>query len=503
MLIWSSLSDHTKYRILEIIPGFLVWLTFFLALVLSFFAPLWVIYFIIIFDFYWLIRVVYIFVYLIIAYLRYRQDIKQNWLAACQKMEKWSTLYHLIVIATYKDELDVIRTSLSYLTKISYPLNKFIIVLAFEEREGVEEVKNKAKIIENEFGRYFHKFLWTIHPKDVPGEVAGKGSNIAFAGRQIKSWIDEKGLSYADIIVSSFDVDTCVHPEYFSYLTYKYLTVSKPTQTSFQPIPLFNNNIWDSPALMRVASNSTTFWLLSETLRPDRLFTFSSHSMSFKALVEVNFWQSDIVTEDSRIFIQGFIQYDGDYRVVPMYIPISMDTVLGHNFWESFKNLYKQQRRWAYGVENFPFMVWNFFPNKKIRLWPKLRYIWNQLEGVYSWATAPILIFVLGRLPIWVIYRFHSPEVYNPMVQNAPQILGWLMGAATIGLFISAILSVIILPPKPKKHSKWKYPLMVLQWVLFPLSMIIFGSFPATDAQTRLMLGRYLGFHSTAKVRKN
>lgn len=503
MFIWSRFSDHTKYRILEIIPGFLVWLTFFLALVLSFLAPLWVIYFIIIFDFYWLMRVVYIFVYLIIAYQRYRQEIKINWLDACQKIEKWPSIYHLIVIATYKDEISIIRTSLEYLKKISYPLNKLIVVVAFEEREGLEAVKRKAEIIEKEFGRYFYKFIWTVHPQAVPGEVAGKGSNIAFAGREAKKWIDRQEIPYAHIVVSSFDIDSCVHPEYFSYLSYKYLTAERPTRTSYQPIPLFNNNIWDSPALMRVAANSTTFWLLSETLRPDRLFTFSSHSMSFKALVAVNFWQSDIVTEDSRIFIQGFIQYDGDYRVIPMYIPISMDSVLGKNFWESFKNLYKQQRRWAYGVENFPFMVWNFFPNKKIRLWPKLRYIWNQLEGVYSWATAPILIFVLGRLPVWVVNHFQRPERYNPVVQNAPYILQWLMLAATIGLFISAILSLIILPPKPKKHSSLKYPLMLLQWILFPISMIIFGSFPATDAQTRLMLGKYLGFQSTKKVRMN
>ncbi|MFH1366663.1 MAG: glycosyltransferase family 2 protein [Patescibacteria group bacterium] len=502
MRFWAKISDHTKYRILEIIPGFSIWLTFFLAIVVSFIKPLWVIYFIIFFDLYWLIRVFYIFVYLIIAYRRYRREIKVDWLSVCRKIANFENVYHLIVIATYKDDINIIRTSLKYLKQISYPLNKLIVVLAFEDKEG-EEAINKAKIIEQEFGQSFFKFIWTRHPKDVPGEVAGKGSNIAYAGRQAKIWLDERQIPYENIVVSSFDVDTCVHPEYFSYLTHKYLTVEKPTRTSYQPIPLFNNNIWDSPALMRVASNSTTFWLMSETLRPERLFTFASHSMSFKALVDVDFWQSDIVTEDSRIFIQGFIRYDGDYRVLPMYIPISMDTVLGANFWESFKNLYKQQRRWAYGVENFPFMFWNFFPNNKIRLGSKLRYLWNQLEGVYSWATAPILIFILGRLPVWVIHHFERPEKFSPLVQNAPSILGWLMGAATFGLFVSAILSLVILPPKPKKHSRLKYPLMLLQWILFPVSMIIFGSIPATDAQTRLMLGKYLGFQSTKKVRHN
>ncbi|MDZ7798346.1 MAG: glycosyltransferase family 2 protein [Patescibacteria group bacterium] len=496
------ISDYKKYRILEIIPGFLVWGTFILAVVLSFIAPLYVIYFIILFDLYWLIRVIYILVYLLMAYKRFCQAKKVNWIKKCQKLKGWQDVIHLVFIPTYKDDINVIRTTLKYLARVSFPLDKFYIILACEENEG-EKALPKANKLKDEFGELFNKFVITYHPKNVPGEMPGKGSNIAYAGKEVKKIIDQKNISYKNIIVSSFDVDTCVHRQYFSYLTYSYLTDPNPTRKSYQPIPLFNNNIWDSPALTRVASNSTTFWLLSETIRPDRLFTFSSHSMSFKALVDVGFWQSDIVTEDSRIFVQGLIRYNGHYKVKPMYIPISMDTVLGHNFWESMKNLYKQQRRWAYGVENFPFMFWNFWGNKQIKLGSKIKYIWNQLEGVYSWATAPILIFVLGHLPIWVINNFERPQMYTMVAQNTPYILRLLMTSAMIGLFVSAIISLVILPPKPKKKSSWRYPLMLLQWILFPFSMIIFGSLPATDAQTRLMLGKYLGFQATKKVRKN
>lgn len=498
MKIFRKLSDHTKYRFLEIIPGFMVWSTFILALIFTFLKPLWVIYFIIVFDLYWLVRISYLAIYLIISYQRFRQSMKINWLEKCQTIPRWRDTYHLIFIPTYKEGIEVLRTSFDSLTKINFPLDRLIVVFAGEERDK-ENFLHIADQIQKQFGHRFFKLLVTVHPKDISGEIAAKGSNIAWAGRKAKELIDELKIPYENVIVSSFDADTCVHPQYFSYLTYQYLTNPKATRTSYQPVALYNNNVWDSPAFTRVVSYSTTFWILTELLRPERMFTFSSHSMSFKALVDVDFWQNDIVTEDSRICLQGLVRYDGDYQVMPMYIPLSMDVVMANTFWKTIKAQYIQVRRWAYGVENFPFMVWNFWGNKKIPFLTKFRYIFNQLEGVYSWATSPILILVLGRLPIWLANR---QEHVSAIAQNAPNILQWLMTIAMIGIFVSAILGTTLLPPRPRKYKKIKLLFMIVQWVLLPVTLIIFGSIPATEAQTRLMLGKYLGFHVTAKARK-
>lgn len=491
------MSDYFKYRTLEIIPGFLTWLTFVTAILLSFFKPLWLIYFILLFDLYWLFRVSYFIFYLTISWNRYRHCLKIDWLLKLQKeIPHWDKNYHLIFLPTYQEPLAVIRTTFESLSRIKYPREKMMVALCGEERDKDNFLAN-AEAMQREFGHCFGRFIVTLHPRDLPGEIPGKGSNMNYAGHLAQKMIDEWKIPYEDIIVSAFDIDTCVHPHYFAYLTYLYSTVPHPLRTSFQPVALYNNNIWESNAALRVTAFGTTFWLLTELARPDRLFTFSSHSMPFKALAEVGFWQKNIVTEDSRIFLQCFLRYGGDYRVTPMYLPVSMDTAKSEGFWDSLANLYRQQRRWAWGVEHFPFMVWHFRRHKHIPWAKKIKYLWNLGEGMYSWATVPILIFILGRLPLYL-----APETVRTMAlyQNTPFTLETLMNLAMAGILLSAVLSLLLLPAPPCQRL-WNYPLMILQWILLPITLILFGSVPAIDAQTRLMLGKYLGFYVAKKVR--
>lgn len=495
---WLSWPERTQYRILEILPGAFVVGTLALAVVLSFLAPLWAIAFIVVFDLYWLIRVVYIMIYLILAFVHFRRAVRVDWMNRLKTRPGWRSVYHVILLPVATESLAVLEATFTSLDAVEYPHDRMIIVLAIEGRNAAANRAN-ATALKARFGPRFADLLVFEHPADIPGEVAAKGANIAWAGRQLRAYLDDRGRSYDQVLVSTFDADSVAHPQYFSYLTDTFLTHPRRLRTSYQPIPLFHNNAWDALALMRVVSNSTTFWLLSETTRPDRLFTFSSHSMPFRALVDVDFWQTDVVNEDSRIFLQCLLRYDGDYTVTPMYIPISMDAVQSETMWRSLINQYKQIRRWAYGgVENFPYMVWNFWRDGARRWRQKLKYVWMQWEGIYSWATAPLLILILGWLP------FHTRPAAideSALAQNAPLILRDLMGSAMIGLVISAILSTILLPARPARVQPWRWLTMIGQWILLPVTMIVFGAIPALEAQVRMMFGKYLGFWVTEKAR--
>jgi len=489
--------ERLEKRIYEIIPGALVWSTLFFSLVLSYYRPLWMVYFIIIYDLYWLFRVVYYIPFVFITWWIYRRDMKRDWLAMARALPRFENVYHVVLLPTVKEDLIVLQDCFESLLNSAYPKDRMIVVLGGEERAR-ESFEPKFEVIRQKYGDKFRVLMSTLHPKDLPGEIVGKGSNVAWMGRKVLEKVRELDIPIDDVIVSSFDVDTVTHPQYFACVTYKFLTVENPHRSSYQPVVLYNNNLWESPAPVRVSAFGTTFWLMTELSRPEGMMTFSSHSMTLRMLVDVGFWQRDIVSEDSRIFLQGLVHYHGDYRVTPIYLPVSMDTVMSGSYGKALWSLYKQQRRWAWGVENFPFMTMAFARDKQMPLMVKISFLWKQMEGMYTWATVPLLIFLLGRLPFWL-----APEVFRSyaVFQNTPFTLEWLMRFAMIGVFASAILSANLLPPRPSHISRWQTVVVtLLQWLLLPITFVIFGAIPAIDSQTRLMLGRgRLGFHVSPK----
>jgi len=491
-------KEKILYRLLEIFPGFLSWGTLISAILLSWLAPVAVAIFIILFDLYWLLKVGYLAFHQVVSFWQMKKNLKIDWLEKLSQIKNWQRIYHLIILPCYKEKKELIEESLNALLYTQYPKDKLLVVLATEERAG-EEIQKIAKEIEKKFKNQFLKFLITTHPKNLPDEIAGKGSNVAWAIKKTKEKIIEPlKIATENIIVSDFDIDTKPYPKYFACLTFYYLTAKNPQKSSYQPIPIYNNNIWQVPAFSRVVATSGTFWQMMQQERPEILVTYSSHSMPFKILEEVGY-PKNVVSDDSRIFWKAYLFYDGNYNVTPLYYPVSMDAVLAKNLPRTIINQYRQQRRWAWGAENIPYLFFGFFKNRKISFFEKLRRSIDILDGFWSWSTSSLLIFFLGWLPLIL-----GGERFNLTIfaYNLPRLTRNLMTLAMTGMLISGILSLLMLPPKPKNSNFLKNLSTVFQWLLLPLTLIFFGALPALDAQTRLMLGKHLEFWATEKTRK-
>ena len=507
----SNKRDRLVYRLLEIFPGALSWATIFLAFLFSWLYPKPTAIVFILYIVVWFLRTVYFSFHLKSGFKRMQDNEKIDWLkrlrdektnTGSQKIKNWEDIYHLIVLPMYKEPLEIVQSSFKSLLQSVYPKDKFIVVLACEERAG-DTVKKTAEVITEEFSDKFFKLLVTFHPANVPGEIAGKASNETWAVKKAKEKIiDPLNIPYENIIFSSFDIDTVVLPQYFGCLTYHYLYTKDPSHTSFQPIPLFMNNAYEAPAISRVFSFSSSFWQIMNQERPEKLITFSSHSMPFKALLDVGYKQTDVVSDDSRIFWQCLLKYNGHYQVEPIYYPVSMDANVAPSFIQTLKNIYKQQRRWAYGVADVPYILFGFIKNKKIKFSKKLSFSLEIIEGHWSWATSSILIFFMGWLPLVLGGHNFSQTVLS---YNLPKFTSRILTISMLGLVLSAYFSMLLLPPKKYrrlghfKHLVWNLG----EWILLPLVMIFFSSVPALDAQTHLMLGKYMGFWPTPKMRKN
>ncbi|MBL7155102.1 MAG: glycosyltransferase family 2 protein [Candidatus Portnoybacteria bacterium] len=498
----KSPKERWLYRAFEILPGALAWLTLLSIISLSWLKPIWIALFIITFDVYWLLKTIYLSFHLRAGYKRMKKQMKVDWLEKIKsiKNKDWRDIYQVIVLPTYQESFEVVDLAFKTILDSDYPNDRIIVALGIEQRAG-QEARKIAQQIEKKYGDRFFKFLITIHPDNLVGELKAKGANSTWIIRQAKKQIiDPLKIPYQNIIVSCFDIDTRVYPKYFSCLTYHYLTVEKPIRASYQPIPIYNNNIWQASCLSRVVATSGTFWQMMQQQRPERLSTFSSQSISFQALVEVDFWQVNMVSEDSRIFWQNLLYYNGDYQVIPLYYPVSMDANLAPTFLGTALNIYRQQRRWGWGVENIPFLFFGFYKNKKIGWSKKFHWIWIQLEGFWSWATNALLIFLLGWLPL-----FLGGQKFNITLlsYNLPRVTRTLMTLAMIGLVGSAIYSTLLLPARPKEYGLlkgcFKYLAIVIQWILLPFTILFFGCLPGLDSQTRLMLGKYMGFWVTPK----
>ena len=86
---------------------------------------------------------------------------------------------------------------------------------------------------------------------------------------------------------------------------------------------------------------------------------------------------------------------------------------------------------------------------------------------------------------------------------NLPNIVSVVETFASIGLIVSVLVSFKMLPKRPAKYRKGRSILMLLQWILMPITSILYQSLAAFYAQTRLMLGLYMEkFDVTKKVVK-
>lgn len=484
-------------RFLEILPGFVSWSLILFPFWGSLIVPSLVAYYVIAFAVYWVYRSLTLAVLALIAHFKIKASSQFDWMADLQSTfpKQWQKIHHLTIIPTYKEPQEVLERTLRALTKQTFPLKNIHIMLSFEEREG-QEARDKAKDLKQKFGHYFGNFWTTYHP-DIEGEVKGKSSNTSWGAKEAKRLlVDKQGIPIENITVSSEDADAQFHSNYFASLTYSFLQSPEPYNAIWQGAVVFYNNIWKVPAPIRVMASMFSVIQMHILMRSDRLINFSTYSTSLKHVHDIGYWDTDVIPEDYRLFFKSYFAKKGNFRVIPIFLPVYADAVESRGRIKTFKNQYEQLKRWAWGVSDDSYIIKKFIEAKEIPFVDRAVRVSKTIEDHFLWPVNWFATTISAFLPPLLNKSFNRTVIGKTL----PQVTSSLLTLSLVAMVVIFIIDALNRPPRPNKRNPLSYILQPLEFLFLPVVGFFFSALPGIDAHTRLMFGKYLEYKVTEKV---
>lgn len=491
--------EYFIQRCLEILPGALTWIALTSPIWLSFALPFAVAYLILLADIYWFVSAVRIAILISIGYRKMRWAEKQPWQENLKKdfPNEYNKYYHLIILPTYKESLEILEPTFDAIANSSFPHKQIYLGIGFEAWDDPDRVAVVEKFLKQNEHRIGGIFI--THHELKPNEVKGPGTNRNCIVVSALEEFQKLKIDPKYVLATTLDADFVIHPEFLAGALHKYLTLPEDVRfkRSLTGVFIYNNNYWQAPTPMRVIATGTSFWQISEMVGSDKYIHFASLSINLQTLKDVGMWLPDKVNDDSGFYWKNYYFFDGDYKVVPHFIPISADAVLDTTLFKTFQNQYLQLKRWAYGVEHIPFIFKEYFKKTDMDFWDKTDKLTFIMWSYFKWGTLALFI-TFGGLFIPLANPAYAQSV---VYYNLSVVSSWILTAAFLGLFSTVYFNEKVAPPRPKNWSLFKKTWSYIQWILVPIVLVSITTIPAIDAQTSLMFRRYLEFRVTNKAR--
>ncbi|KAH7257149.1 glycosyl transferase family group 2-domain-containing protein, partial [Fusarium tricinctum] len=272
---------------------------------------------------------------------------------------------HAIVIPNYKEESDTLRETLDVLASHPQAHYSYDVYLGMEQRESNADTKALGLI--QEFAKKFRSLDFTLHPSDIPGESAGKGSNIGWAARKLSERYS--ATVRKNVIITGIDADSHLSSNYFTLLTNMHLSYSETALTTIYSAPIiFDRNAHSVPAVVRVAD---ILWCAAgmSGLYPKSSISppTSVYSLPLDLVDRVGGWDcgSEAIGEDLHMYIKCFFVLNGNLTSRVIYSPVSQSNVTGGGgLWKDARARYKQALRHMWGALDTGFAL-----RKLVQLW--------------------------------------------------------------------------------------------------------------------------------------
>jgi len=466
-----------------------------------------------------------------------KTDLKNYELLENTKFADIESVIQAPVFAVYNESSDIIVKSLKGIYNSGYRLENIYVFISQEARIG-EEFNSKIRheisqedwvntyniseknldIVYNqehfdldyensEFSKIKNKegkltIVFTQHPGDLVGEIKGKSSNEDWGGRQISLFVKANKIDPEKVILTSLDADSRVSKNFFRMLAFRYCLSPNKLQAGFQPLPVYSNNYFTANLFPRLVAANTTIWYMIQSSLLDELTFFANYCVPLVVLQKIDFWNREVIAEDSLLYAKCLTKFHGEFLVIPFYGTFEGNAVDGDDYIETLINQYKQLQRWAWGgIEGFPYKFKKFFlepEGKKTDLRKRVKSTILEFLNHFYWSTSPIIFSVIVFLPQIIGDQKFKESTIQLNLWLFSQYFAWL---SFIFLAISTYITFQHTAIRASKtfQTKWyHWLLLILQAAVSPLIFVFWGP-PALDVQIRGIFGKYLGYWVTPK----
>jgi hypothetical protein len=481
-------------RLLEMVPGLSSWTLILFPVWGSLLIPYAVAYFVLFFDVFFAYRSFNLVLTSYKGSKKIKEAEAQNWLEKSRTLADFEKVHHVVVLPNYQESLEKLRTILKTLANQTFPKERVHVILAMEKRE--KGAVRKARTLLKEYSDDFGSLFPTYHP-DILGEVKGKSSNEAWAGKIADKKLVRKALMDGKYTtITTADADSTFDPQYLSYLTYNFLTDDKRYNKFWQSANVDHNNFWSVPAANRIYSFFSSLWRTGLLVQGDRLIATATYSLSFKLLKDIGFWDTDVIPEDYRIFFKAYYKKKGEIWAEPIFLKTGMDAPQSTSYFKSLRNKYHQQRRWSYGTSDDPLFIkwWLTVPN--VPFARKTKMLFHVLLDHFLWPVNWFLITISAN----IITIVNPVFTRSSLGYNLPILARVILTFAIIALMIMIVIDYRNRPKHLGNRGRIREVLFPLEFVIMPIAGFFFSALPSIISHTQIMLGRKMEYKVTEKI---
>lgn len=484
------------------LPGLFAWAVILFPIWGAILVPRVVGYFVIAFLIYWLYQSLKSSFFALLGYTRIVKSKNTNWQKKLihNKQKSWlkpEKIDHVIIISSYKEPVKVIEMAIGSLAaQIDINLKHLHVILALEERAGKEFNDTTVAYFNQKYQKTFGHLIFTYHPPNIPGEIAGKHSNEGWAAKYFKKhFIDNLKFDISHLTLTSCDVDTIFNPKYFSALTY-YFASEPDRYFKFWQSPIFwHHNIDSVPFPIKIIGTIGNVLHIANIQEPDGLFfNYSCYSASYQLIDLAGYWDPDMIPEDWHIFLQTFFATSGKVSVSPIFLPTIVDAPDGKNYYDALKNRYNQCLRHAWGAIDIAYAIEQARIHREIPIITRALRIFKLIETHLIWSSNWFILTLGTSLPVIL-----NPQFFQTSFGfNLPKISNIILTICLLPLFLVIILDWKLRPTSPRKNI-FSFIKNLLQWPFMPIATLTMSVLPGLHSHTRLMLGKRLEYKTTIK----